>query len=73
MERVGRLEQVLGKLERALPVPNRLRALRGTMVLERIGTREARLLLGILAEASPEAHLSQDASASQRRLAKRDP
>jgi HEAT repeat protein len=64
-----RAECLLEKLEGTAPPPDRLRTLRGTAVLEHIGTPEARRLLTELAQGMPEARLTQEARASLQRLA----
>jgi WD40 repeat protein len=67
----------LEALRAALPLPVRsagvLRSLRAIVVLERIGTPEARDLLRALAEGAPAARLTQGAKAALERLGKRSP
>jgi WD40 repeat protein len=65
-----RAEQLLDRLERQVPSPERLRVLRAVEVLEQIGTPEARKLLEALARGAPEASLTREAQASLRRLAR---
>jgi HEAT repeat protein len=65
-----RAEQLLEKLD-PLTSPDRLRALRALVVLEHIGTPEAREVITTLAKGAPEARLTQEAKASLQRLAKR--
>jgi hypothetical protein len=52
------------------PSPERLRVLRAIEVLEHIGTLQAQELLKSLASGAPEAHLTQEAKAALKRLAK---
>jgi hypothetical protein len=66
--RVGILLKKLDDL--AMP-PEDLQALRATVVLERIGSPEARQVLQALAGGAPEARLTREAKASLVRLAKR--
>ncbi|HEV3260479.1 MAG TPA: sigma-70 family RNA polymerase sigma factor [Gemmataceae bacterium] len=66
-----RVQQLLEKLESGLPTGDRLRALRAVMVLEEIGTPDARLVLAALVEGAPASRLTQEAKASLERLAKR--
>src|SRR5262249_56199696 len=61
-----RIEQLLEKLR--LP-PERLQALRGLEVLEHLDKPEARQLLAKLADGAPDAWLTQEAKAINRRLA----
>jgi WD40 repeat protein len=68
-----RIEQLLDKQEEKALSGNRLRDLRALMVLERIGTLEARKLVETLAKGAPQAQLTQEAQASLERLAKRPP
>jgi hypothetical protein len=73
LERRRRIERLLEKVAtaRETPPPDRLRMLRALEALERIGTPEARHLLQQLAQGAPEAWLTQEAKASQCRLARR--
>ena len=50
------------------PTPERLRALRAVMVLEQIGTPEARQLLEKLSKGAEGALLTEDAKAAVRRM-----
>jgi hypothetical protein len=63
-----RIEQLLGKLENIGASGERLRQARAVEVLERIGTSEAREMLGKLAEGAPGAWLTREAKASFERL-----
>lgn len=65
-----RLDHLLKRL-RATPSGDRLRDLRATEVLERIGTPEARQALEALARGAPEARLTLDAKSALGRLANR--
>src|SRR5205823_6466636 len=66
-----RLEAVLEKIEAiALPLET-LQTLRAVEALEHIGTAEARQLLGVLAQGAAPERLTQSATASLQRLAKR--
>jgi dipeptidyl aminopeptidase/acylaminoacyl peptidase len=69
LELLRRAERLLEKLDGTAPTSDRLRALRGTAVLEHIGTPEARRLLTELAQGMPDARLTQEARASLQRLA----
>jgi RNA polymerase sigma factor (sigma-70 family) len=60
------LEQIDGD-----KTPEQLRSLRAVEVLERLGTPEARKVLEELAKGTPEAHQTQEATASLHRLARR--
>jgi WD40 repeat protein len=64
--RVERLLSVVNE-----PSPERLRVLRATEVLEQISSPEARDRLQTLARGAPTAHLTREAKASLKRLAKR--
>jgi WD40 repeat protein len=63
-----RVEGLLYALVAKPPAPEPLRAGRAVEVLERIGSREARALLGRLAEGMPASRLTQDAKAALQRL-----
>jgi WD40 repeat protein len=63
-----RAEQLLDRLERQVPSPERLRVLRAVEALEQIGTPEAQKLLEALARGAPEAGLTREAQACLRRL-----
>jgi WD40 repeat protein len=65
------VEDLLRDFENKAPPPERLRALRGTTVLECIGNAEARRLLEVLAGGAPEARLTREAKASLERLVQR--
>ncbi|HEV3263770.1 MAG TPA: hypothetical protein VG013_43445 [Gemmataceae bacterium] len=65
-----RIEQLLDKLERAVPSADRLRRLRAVEVLEQIGSRESRQVLQALAKGAAQSRLTQEAKASLGRLAK---
>jgi hypothetical protein len=65
-----RLEELLSR-PALLPPGEALRRVRAVEVLERLGTPEARRLLGALAGGEPEARLTREAQAALRRLAER--
>src|SRR5262249_5404273 len=67
-EKRRRIEEALATLT-GVPPANVLRDLRGVEVLERIGTPEARQLLGELARGAPGARLTREAKAALERLA----
>jgi WD40 repeat protein len=66
-----RLESLRRAAEDGTWSPESLRALRVVEVLERIGSEEARAVLGAVAEGAPEARLTREAKASLDRLAVR--
>jgi WD40 repeat protein len=66
-----RIEDLLDKMNDSGPSPDELRPLRAVEVLEGIGTPAARQGREALARGAPEAHLTQEAKASLRRLARR--
>jgi RNA polymerase sigma factor (sigma-70 family) len=66
-----RLQRILGFSRLAVPAPGVLRRLRAVVVLERIGSEEARRLLRELAAGAPQARLTRAAKASLERLARR--
>jgi hypothetical protein len=66
-----RVRALLEKLGDKEPPPDRLRGLRATDALERMGTGPAREALEALAEGGTDYPLSRDAKASLERLAKR--
>jgi len=63
-----RLESLLEKLDDPLTELNQLRAHRCIVLLERIGTPEARALLSELAQGAPAAWLTVEAREAHRRL-----
>jgi WD40 repeat protein len=63
-----RAKRILAKLGEPATNPVLLRHFRAVMVLEQIGTTEARQLLHELATGSPETHLTQAARAALKRL-----
>jgi WD40 repeat protein len=65
------VEELLDKLDSPVPSPERLKAVRGVAVLERVGTAEARKHLAALAAGAPAAWLTREARASLDRLAQR--
>jgi WD40 repeat protein len=67
LEVARRLKQLQEKSRRGHLVPEKLRSLRALLVLERIGTPEARQLLQALARGAPAARLTQDARAALER------
>jgi RNA polymerase sigma factor (sigma-70 family) len=68
-----RLTALLDNIGRLETRPEPLRALRAVEVLEHLGGTEARHLLGELAKGAAEARLTQEAKASLKRLARRQP
>ncbi len=71
LEARRRLEQILGRLERARPAPDVLRAVRAVEILERIGDRPARELLEALTGGAAQARLTREARAALQRLSRR--
>jgi WD40 repeat protein len=70
LEARKRLEKLLAK-EMLLPGGEMLRGVRAVMLLERIGTPEARAVLQTAAKGPPEDRLTKEAKAALERLAKR--
>jgi RNA polymerase sigma factor (sigma-70 family) len=70
LETKRRLRTLLDRLEGGSPSAETVRLIRAVEALEAIGNPEARRLLDKLAEGPAEARLTQEASASARRLAK---
>jgi hypothetical protein len=70
LETRRRLEQVVKNLP-DIPDPDTARAIRAIMVLERIGSTEARRVLESLARGAPGARETEEAKASLIRLAQR--
>jgi WD40 repeat protein len=71
LEARRRLERLLAKCEPgSVPAGERLRAMRAMLVLEQIGTVEARELLRTLGRGAPASRLTREARASLDRLAK---
>jgi hypothetical protein len=66
----SRAKNLLDRLEGPVTSPEDLRMIRAVEVLERIGSPEARELLGRLANGAPAARLTVEASASLARLMK---
>jgi WD40 repeat protein len=66
-----RVELLLEKLQEPAKIRERLRLLRASEVLEKIGSSEARQILKTLANGAPEARLTQDARGALERLDKR--
>jgi WD40 repeat protein len=66
-----RIEALLKKLEPPFSAPDRLRSIRAVEVLERIGSRDARLFLETLAAGGRGHRLTEDARAALDRLSKR--
>jgi hypothetical protein len=64
-----RLKKILNNLSEG-PGPNSLRTIRAIMVLERIGSPEAQAILETLARGAPGARETEEAKASQERLAR---
>lgn len=64
------IKQVFIQLEKRTPTPDELRVRRAIEILERIGSKEARLLLQKLASGSPAARQTREAQAALERLAK---
>jgi WD40 repeat protein len=65
-----RIESLLEKLERGIPTPETLQALRAIEVLEHIRTPEAIQALQTLAKGTPNARVTQESKASLERLRK---
>jgi hypothetical protein len=65
-----RVERLLRDLE-TRPHPEALRPLRALVVLEAVGTPEARQVLQTLAEGAPDAHWTEEARAALERLRRR--
>jgi hypothetical protein len=68
-----RLTRLLDNIPRLETRPEQLRALRAVEVLEHLGSTEACHLLGELTNGASEARLTQEAKASRKRLARRQP
>jgi HEAT repeat protein len=70
LEQRRRIEELLAALMSAFPPlsADEKRGLRAVVILERIGTPEARLLLELLAKGPIDARLTQEAKASLERL-----
>jgi HEAT repeat protein len=66
-----RIETLLEKLEKGIPAPEALQALRGIEVLEHIGTPEAVQALEMMARGTPNARLTQESKASLGRITNR--
>jgi hypothetical protein len=71
LETRRRLERLLERRRGPVTDPELLRGIRGTEVLEHVGSAEARKVLEALAHGAPEARLTQEARASLERLARR--
>jgi WD40 repeat protein len=71
LETERRLKQLLGKIEKGIGKQRRLQRLRGIIVLEQVGTAEARALLRAWAEGGAEAPSTAQTRAALRRLATR--
>jgi hypothetical protein len=69
----GRLEEILDAVSGSKLTPERLHALRGVELLERIGDDDARDLLRRLAAGAPGAWLTQESRTALRRLERRGP
>jgi WD40 repeat protein len=67
-----RLEELVGKLDGPVTIPEQARALRCVEVLEHIGSADARRLLDELGKGAPGARLTREAKAALARLAKRE-
>jgi hypothetical protein len=63
------LQETLKALD--MPGPETARTIRAIMVLERIGSADARSLLEVLAQGASAAHETEEARASLQRLAQR--
>ncbi len=63
-----RMETLLDQIDRPLESPSQIRAYRALMLLERLGTPDARMLLEELAQGQPTAWLSVEARHSLERL-----
>jgi hypothetical protein len=73
LERSRRLALLLRKLEEHRLVPRAVRELRAVETLEKMGTDQAKTILGRLATGAPGARLTRDAEAALERLGHRDP
>jgi hypothetical protein len=71
LEARQRLDSLLHKVEARILSPKQLLTLRAIEVLEQIATPEAKQVLQTLAAGTPKARLTQEATASLERLAKR--
>jgi WD40 repeat protein len=67
-----RLEELVGKLDGPVTIPEQARALRCVEVLEHIGSADARRLLDELGKGAPGARLTREAKAALARLDKRE-
>ena len=63
-----RVEALLNKLTRTMLTPERLRIQRAVMVLEQIGTAEAREVLDKLSKGAEGALLTEEAKAAKQRM-----
>jgi hypothetical protein len=66
-----RIEALMAKWANTASAPERLRGIRAVLVLEMIGSAEARRILETLASGATGATLTREAAASSRRLADR--
>ncbi|MFL5339374.1 MAG: WD40 repeat domain-containing protein [Gemmataceae bacterium] len=67
----ARLDKLLARAKLAVPAPVHLQALRAIELLERIGSQEARKLLGELAGGDRDASMTRESAASLKRLESR--
>lgn len=68
VEKARRIEQLLAKLVGPMPSPEQLRAIRAVVVLEQIGSPEARQVLQRVAGGASGARQTQEAMAAMERL-----
>lgn len=73
LEAKARIERLLQKLERRKSSPDRVRARRAILTLESIGSDEAKKILAKLSAGTPEAWMTQEATATLDRLTKGTP
>jgi hypothetical protein len=66
-----RVEHLLAQVDGPVVTPERVRSLRGVEVLEQIGTADAKQVLETLSKGASQARLTQEATATLQRLAKR--
>ncbi len=70
LEARRRAEDLLEKINFPITSPDQLRVIRSVEVLEKIGNAEAKRLLGTLAEGTPGAELTEEATAALTRLSR---
>ncbi len=72
LEKQRRIDELIAQIDRAMPGPEQLRAVRAAALLEQIGGKQARDLLAKLAEGDPEARLTREAKSSLERFKQPD-